>query len=61
MVLIGAEMPAVLAEVGFVSNARDEALLETDEHRDRIAEALYQGITAYAKTLSESQVARAEE
>ncbi len=61
VVLIGAEMPAVLAEVGFVSNARDEELLETDEHRDRIAEALFEGITAYAKTLSESQVARAEE
>jgi N-acetylmuramoyl-L-alanine amidase len=57
VVLIGAGMPAVLAEVGFLSNARDEELMKSGEHRDRIAAALAEGIAAYARTLSESQVA----
>lgn len=52
VVLIGADMPSVLAEIGFLSNSRDEALLKTTEHRDRIAEALYKAIESYAETLS---------
>lgn len=60
VVLIGADMPSVLAEIGFLTNSRDEALLKSDEHRDRIAEALYQGIAGYAESLSRAgtQVAR---
>jgi N-acetylmuramoyl-L-alanine amidase len=58
VVLIGADMPSVLAEIGFLSNARDEVLLKSSEHRDRIAEALYQAIAGYAESLSRtSQVA----
>lgn len=52
VVLIGAAMPSVLAEVGFLTNATDEALLRKPEHRQKIAEALYKGIEAYADTLS---------
>jgi N-acetylmuramoyl-L-alanine amidase len=52
VVLIGADMPSVLAEIGFLSNSRDESLLKSDEHRDRLAEALYQAIAGYAETLS---------
>jgi N-acetylmuramoyl-L-alanine amidase len=52
MVLIGAKMPAVLAEVSFLSNAHDEKLLKTSAYRDKIAEALFAGISAYADTLS---------
>ncbi len=61
VVLIGADMPSVLAEIGFLTNNRDEALLKSDEHRDRLAEALYQGIAGYAESLSRAgtQVARA--
>ena len=60
VVLIGADMPSVLAEIGFLSNTRDEALLKGPEHRDRIAEALYNGIAAYADSLSKTtQVAHA--
>jgi N-acetylmuramoyl-L-alanine amidase len=51
MVLIGAKMPAILAEVSFLSNANDEKLLKTSDHRDKIAEALFEGISAYADTL----------
>jgi len=62
VVLIGADMPSVLAEIGFLTNSRDETLLKSDEHRDRIAEALYQGIAAYAESLSRpgTQLARAK-
>jgi N-acetylmuramoyl-L-alanine amidase len=58
VVLIGASMPSVLAEVGFLSNAREEQLLKRPDHRQRLAEALYQGVTRYAQSLSHFQVAQ---
>jgi len=58
VVLIGAAMPSVLAEIGFLTNATEEALLRKPEHRQKIAEALYKGITAYTDTLSRIDVAR---
>jgi N-acetylmuramoyl-L-alanine amidase len=62
VVLIGSEMPSVLAEIGFLSNARDESLFKGDEYRDRVADALYKGIAAYAETLSRAgtQIAQAK-
>jgi len=39
-VLVGAAMPAVLVEVGFLSNAEEESLLSGSEYRDRVAAAL---------------------
>jgi len=58
IVLIGASMPSVLAEIGFLTNAGDETLLRKTEHRQRIADALYKGIANYAETLSHFQVAQ---
>jgi N-acetylmuramoyl-L-alanine amidase len=58
VVLIGAKMPSVLAEIGFVSNPKDEALFKKPEHRQKLAEALFRGIQQYASTLSQFQVAR---
>jgi N-acetylmuramoyl-L-alanine amidase len=60
VVLIGAGMPSILAEVGFVSNAHDEKILKRGDERQRIAEALYKGIARYANSLSHVQVAKAE-
>jgi N-acetylmuramoyl-L-alanine amidase len=60
VVLIGAQMPSVLAEIGFLTNARDEELMRKSEHRQKIAEALYKGIAAYAESLSQLQVANRE-
>jgi N-acetylmuramoyl-L-alanine amidase len=57
VVLIGATMPSILAEIGFVSNSKEEALLKRAEHRQRLAEALYRGLSKYAETLSHFQVA----
>jgi N-acetylmuramoyl-L-alanine amidase len=58
VVLIGASMPSVLAEIGFVSNPRDEAAMKRPEVRQKIAEALYKGLSQYAGTLSQAQFAR---
>jgi N-acetylmuramoyl-L-alanine amidase len=58
VVLIGASMPSILAEVGFLSNAREEQLLKRPDHRQRLAEALYQGVARYAQSLSHFQVAQ---
>jgi N-acetylmuramoyl-L-alanine amidase len=61
VVLIGAQMPSVLAEIGFLTNSNDEALMRKTEHRQKIAEALYKGIAAYAESLSQQlQVAKRE-
>lgn len=59
IVLIGAQMPSVLAEIGFLSNFREENLLKRPEHRQRVAEALLRGISRYAQSLSHFQVAEA--
>ena len=58
VVLIGASMPSVLAEIGFISNAHDESTMKRAEYRERIAEALYKGLSGYAGTLSHFQVAQ---
>ncbi|MGB8063656.1 MAG: N-acetylmuramoyl-L-alanine amidase [Candidatus Sulfotelmatobacter sp.] len=52
IVLIGANMPSILAEISFVSNPTDEHRLETSEYRERIAESLYRGIAKYVDGLS---------
>jgi N-acetylmuramoyl-L-alanine amidase len=57
VVLIGANMPSVLAEISFVSNPTDEAKLETPDYREKIAESLYRGIAKYAGGLSGVKVA----
>lgn len=57
IVLIGANMPSILAEISFVSNPGDEHRLETSEYRQRIAESLYKGIAKYVNGLSGVKVA----
>jgi N-acetylmuramoyl-L-alanine amidase len=57
IVLIGANMPSILAEISFVSNPTDEKRLETGEYRQKIAESLYRGIAKYVNGLSGVKVA----
>ena len=57
IVLIGANMPSILAEISFVSNPTDARKLESAEQRQRIAEALYRGVAKYAHGLSGVKVA----
>jgi N-acetylmuramoyl-L-alanine amidase len=58
VVLIGANMPSVLAEIGFVSNPREEALLKRADYRQKLANSLYRGISKYAEGLSHFQMAQ---
>jgi N-acetylmuramoyl-L-alanine amidase len=57
IVLIGANMPSILAEISFVSNPGDERRLQTSDYRQRIAESLYRGISKYVGGLSGVKVA----
>jgi N-acetylmuramoyl-L-alanine amidase len=50
-------MPSVLVEIGFLSNPHEEALLNKSDFRQKLAEALYRGLTKYAEGLSHFQVA----
>ncbi len=47
VVLTGTSMPAILAEVSFVSSPTDENNLQSSTYRQQIAEALYSGIARY--------------
>jgi len=59
VVLNGAKAPSVLVEIGFLSNSREEALLRKPEYRQKLAEALFRGVSKYAESLSHFQVAKA--
>jgi N-acetylmuramoyl-L-alanine amidase len=58
VVLIGAQMPSILAEIGFVTNPREEQLLKRPDYRQKLAESLYKGISRYADSLSHYQLAQ---
>jgi N-acetylmuramoyl-L-alanine amidase len=52
VVLIGANMPSILAEISFVTNKKDARQLQEPEYRERVAESLYKGVAKYASGLS---------
>jgi N-acetylmuramoyl-L-alanine amidase len=49
-VLVGANMPAILVEMGFLSNAQDEQRLGSDAQQNAIVQALLDGILRYRAT-----------
>jgi N-acetylmuramoyl-L-alanine amidase len=56
VVLIGANMPSILAEISFVTNEKDAKQLQQPEYRERVAESLYKGVAKYAGGLSGTRV-----
>ena len=58
IVLIGANMPSILSEISFVSNPLDEKLLKSTSYRQKIAEALCEGIASYAGNLGGIKTAK---
>jgi N-acetylmuramoyl-L-alanine amidase len=52
VVLIGANMPSILAEISFVTNPTDAHELEEPAYRERVAESLYRGVARYEAGLS---------
>lgn len=51
MVLIGAKMPSILAEVSFLTNNEDATMLSTGTYRDLIVDALFAAIQQYQRSL----------
>jgi N-acetylmuramoyl-L-alanine amidase len=56
VVLIGAEMPSVLAEIAFLTNRQDAALLKTSAFRQQIAQALFDGIVKYQQSVKKGRI-----
>ncbi len=56
MVLVGAKMPAILVEIGFISNPTDEKLLRQESYRQQIAEHVFAGLESYVGTLSRHEL-----
>ena len=57
VVLIGADMPSILAEISFLTNPRDEKLLRQARYRQKIAEGVYRGVARYIASLSGVKIA----
>ncbi len=55
-VLIGANMPSILAEIAFVSNPEDEKRLRSGERREEIARGLLGGVKSYLDGLNRGGV-----
>jgi N-acetylmuramoyl-L-alanine amidase len=58
VVLIGANMPSVLAEISFLSNPTDDRLLEKPSQRQRIAQGIFRGIEQYLSSLNSLSIDR---
>jgi N-acetylmuramoyl-L-alanine amidase len=59
VVLIGANMPSILAEISFLTNPDDADELREPQYRERIAESLYHGVARYIGSLSGIRLADA--
>jgi len=57
VVLTGTQMPAVLAEVSFVSSPADEDKLRSADYRQQIAQALYKGVSKYHSDAKPTKIA----
>ena len=55
VVLVATDMPAILAEIGCMSNTGEVTMLRRPDYRQHIAEALFQGIHAYASSTDSPQ------
>jgi len=58
VVLIGTQMPAILTEIGFVTNPKEEALLKKAEYRQKLAESIFHGVMKYNDSLSHFTLAQ---
>ena len=58
VVLIGANMPSILAEISFLTNSDDARELRQPAYRQRIAESLYRGVARYISGLSGVRLAQ---
>jgi N-acetylmuramoyl-L-alanine amidase len=61
VVLIGANMPSILAEVCFISNPNDEKSAKKPDGRQAIADSLFEGVKSYAESLSGTKTAKVQD
>jgi N-acetylmuramoyl-L-alanine amidase len=61
VVLIGANIPSILAEICFISNPQDEKNVKTPLTRQAIAESLFEGVKSYAESLSGTKAAKVQD
>jgi len=61
VVLIGANMPSILAEISFVTNPDDAEELQRPAYRERVAESLYNGVARYAGGINGAKPVRPTE
>ena len=55
-VLVGASMPNILVEVGFISNKSEAKLLNKSSYRKQMAKGIYDGISQYIKYYEQKYV-----
>jgi N-acetylmuramoyl-L-alanine amidase len=58
-VLVGANMPAVLVEMGFITNAAQERQLQSDEFQNQVVQALLESITRFRDARSAARTSGA--
>ncbi len=46
-VLLGAQMPSILVELGFITNSNDSSLLQNDSHQSTLIDGIAKGINKY--------------
>jgi N-acetylmuramoyl-L-alanine amidase len=61
IVLMGANMPSILAEISFISNPQEEKLLKDSDYRQSIAESLFAGVRSYSDSLSGLKTAKIQD
>jgi N-acetylmuramoyl-L-alanine amidase len=49
------DIPSILVETGFMSNAKEAALLGTPAHREKIARALGSAVDSYFEQVRKNQ------
>jgi N-acetylmuramoyl-L-alanine amidase len=57
-VLIGANMPSILTEVGFISNPEEERWLKSEEYQQKLAASLLEGVRTYLGQLNRTQATK---
>ncbi len=48
-VMVGASMPSVLCEIGFVTNSYEARILKTSRYQQKIAEGIFNGLRRFKK------------
>src|SRR5207247_10585525 len=57
VVLIGANMPSILAEICFISNPQEEKVVKTTANSQAIDEAQFEGVRLYVESISDTNTA----